>query len=165
MVTNHEERKKIIEEGLKNLLTTKEIGRLIGGVSKQRVYQLMTRYGLSTPERKRQGYWKNQNEEYKWLHRTVTSKDIPKALKHEIFEELENKLPSHCPVLGIELVYGNEKLRQENSASIDRLDSSKPYSKNNIHIISWRANRVKNNGTLEEHKKIVAWMEKHQVLD
>jgi hypothetical protein len=71
------------------------------------------------------------------------------------FGELE--FPTHCPVLGIELDYFANG-RAENAVSFDRLDSSKGYIPGNVAIISWRANRIKNNGTAEEHQKIADFM-------
>lgn len=65
--------------------------------------------------------------------------------------------PTHCPALGIELDYFAE-IRADNSPSFDRIDNSKGYLKGNVQIISWRANRIKNDGTKEEHLKIADWM-------
>ena len=65
--------------------------------------------------------------------------------------------PTHCPILGLELDYFAEK-RQENSPSFDRIDSTKGYIKGNIQILSWRANRIKNDGTAEEHLLIATYM-------
>lgn len=156
-----ENRKALIEQCLQEMLTTKEIGKRLGGLSRQRVYQLMVQYGLSTPDRKRRNYWKNQTDEMRWLSRTLNSKGINAKVKDEIVSELENNLPKVCPILGIELVYGNLDYRKDNSASIDRYDSNKPYEKGNINVISWRANRIKNDGTAEEHRKISEWMDKN----
>lgn len=154
------DRKAAIETGLAAGLNTREIGELLGGISRQRIYQLMTEYGLRTPERKRKGYWRDQEPRMKWLNRTVgRSHALDPVVKREILAALEGNLPDVCPVLGIPLVYGNKTLRCDNSASVDRFDSSKPYSKDNVNIISFRANRIKNDGTIDELKKIVAWME------
>lgn len=65
--------------------------------------------------------------------------------------------PTHCPVLGIELDWFSDKT-VENSPSIDRLDSNKGYVKGNVCIMSWRANRIKNDGTKEEHQLIVDFL-------
>ena len=66
--------------------------------------------------------------------------------------------PTHCPILGIELDYFTP-VAQENSPSFDQIDASKGYVKGNVHIISWRANRIKNNGTAEEHRKIADYLD------
>lgn len=67
--------------------------------------------------------------------------------------------PTHCPVLGIELDYFTENGWQDNSPSFDCIDPNKDYVKGNVAIISMRANRIKNNGTAEEHRKIADFMD------
>jgi hypothetical protein len=69
----------------------------------------------------------------------------------------ELTIPTHCPVLGIALKH-NTARRLDNSPSIDRIDSSKGYTKDNVRVISWRANKLKNNGTLEELEAVVRYM-------
>ena len=70
-------------------------------------------------------------------------------------------LPTHCPVLGIELHYGrNRGGRQDGSASLDRTDSSKGYVPGNVVIMSWRANDLKGNATLEDLEALVVYMRK-----
>jgi len=66
--------------------------------------------------------------------------------------------PTQCPILGIELDYFAEG-RQENSVSFDRIDSNKGYAPGNVQLISWRANRIKNNGTADEHRKIADYLD------
>ena len=66
--------------------------------------------------------------------------------------------PTHCPILGMELDYFAAG-RQENSPSFDQIDSGKGYVNGNVQIISWRANRIKNDGTAEEHRKIAEYLE------
>ena len=75
------------------------------------------------------------------------------------FEDLE--WPTHCPILGLELdYYGISGKKNENSVSFDRIDSSKGYIPGNVQIVSWRANRIKNDGTAEEHRKIADYLDK-----
>lgn len=62
-----------------------------------------------------------------------------------------------CPILGIKLDYFAEG-RQENSPSFDCISSSLHYTNDNVQIISWRANRIKNNGTAEEHLLIYNYL-------
>ena len=77
--------------------------------------------------------------------------------------------PSHCPVLGIPLVpdgvgvkVGNGKRlvggRKENSASIDRIRPELGYVRGNVRVISWRANRLRNDATLWEMERVVEYM-------
>lgn len=68
--------------------------------------------------------------------------------------ELNNlTFPLTCPILGIPLKFNRQRL-QDNSYSIDRIDSTKGYSIDNIVVISWRANRLKNNASINELNKI-----------
>ena len=67
--------------------------------------------------------------------------------------------PTHCPILGLEIDYFSP-YRVENSPSFDRIDSSKGYVKGNVHILSWRANRIKNDGSSKEHRQIAEYLDK-----
>lgn len=66
--------------------------------------------------------------------------------------------PDVCPILGLTLDYFAET-RQENSPSFDRIDNTIGYEAGNVQIISWRANRIKNDGTAEEHYKIADFLQ------
>jgi hypothetical protein len=57
-----------------------------------------------------------------------------------------------CPVLGINLVHGGEN--SHNSPSLERINNNKGYTKENILIISARANAIKNDGTWQEIFKV-----------
>lgn len=71
-------------------------------------------------------------------------------------------IPTHCPILGIPLVTaagcGIGK-NQDNSPSLDRIDNSQGYTKSNVHVISWRANRLKGNATLDELRRLYEYFE------
>jgi hypothetical protein len=68
-------------------------------------------------------------------------------------------LPDKCPYLGIDIIRGFGK-RGDNSPSLDRIDSTRGYTKDNIIVISYRANRIKNDATLEELELITAAVRK-----
>lgn len=59
-------------------------------------------------------------------------------------------IPKYCPVLGIKLKRGRGNGPSPNSPSLDRIDPRKGYVKENVWVISHRANRIKNNATPEE---------------
>ena len=67
-------------------------------------------------------------------------------------------IPKKCPVLGIRLVR-NKKQQLDNSATIDRIKPQLGYVKGNIWVISQRANRIKNNATLNELELIAKAIE------
>ena len=67
------------------------------------------------------------------------------------------RIPPFCPVLGIRL----ERARgcvADHSPTLDRIDPSLGYVPGNVAVISNRANRIKNDGTSEEHELIAQWM-------
>jgi hypothetical protein len=68
-------------------------------------------------------------------------------------------IPIRCPVLGIPIYKGSGSFHR-NSPSVDRFDPKLGYVPGNVQIVSWRANELKKDGTLEEFRKIVAFMEK-----
>ncbi len=60
-------------------------------------------------------------------------------------------IPEMCPLLNIPLfVAGGRTSVKYNSASLDRIDSTKGYIKGNVWVISMKANNMKSNSTLEE---------------
>lgn len=58
-------------------------------------------------------------------------------------------VPEKCPVLGINLII-QEKSIGENSPTLDRIDNKLGYIPGNVIVISNRANRLKNDATLDE---------------
>jgi len=68
-------------------------------------------------------------------------------------------LPEYCPVLGIPINYGHLKLGRDHRPSIDRRDNSKGYVPGNVAVMSWRANRTKNDASLDELRSVVSWLE------
>ena len=59
------------------------------------------------------------------------------------------QIPSHCPLLGVKLSAWGIGDRNT-SPSLDRRDSTKGYTPDNIWIISFKANLIKNCATYEE---------------
>ena len=131
--------------------------------SRQRMYQIMTKYNISTPQARQDSFMLNRPPEDYWLMKTLCTKTTDKELRMVLFEEL-TPVPYMCPVLDIPLDFSSKTLRSRSdySPSLDRIDSDKGYEPGNCAIISWRANRIKNNGTATEHKLIWEWMENNQ---
>lgn len=59
-------------------------------------------------------------------------------------------IPEYCPIIGIKLTgeFGKGQLRT--NSSIDRIDSTKGYTKDNVWIISRLANTMKSDANKEE---------------
>lgn len=75
-----------------------------------------------------------------------------------VFSEIE--WPEVCPILNIQIDY-MKRDHTDDSPSFDRVDPTKGYTKDNVRIISLRANQLKNNGTLDQFKSIIHYMENH----
>lgn len=154
------------------------------GVSRQRVKQVLDRkiprwyqsYGKFVRDQQKQEEAAKLNEAYlkKWgPSRGLIDKDLYSAQRFKFGRKKANATqtgftwtieftdldwPTHCPILGLELDYF-APYAQENSPSFDRINSNLGYVKGNVQILSWRANRIKNNGTAEEHRKIAEYLD------
>lgn len=67
-------------------------------------------------------------------------------------------IPEYCPVLGIPIHVSTSGKRSANSPSLDRVNNSKGYTKENVCVISLRANTLKNDATIDELENIVNYM-------
>jgi hypothetical protein len=74
-----------------------------------------------------------------------------------VLEELE--VPELCPILQIPLFF-TPGGRTDNSFSIDRVDNSKGYTKNNCRIISHAANVRKGDLTIEQCERLLAYLKR-----
>ena len=77
-----------------------------------------------------------------------------RARKYGYVFELKDSdiiIPEICPLLNVPFILGNYK-NYEYTPTIDRIDNSKGYTKDNIWIISKKANSMKNSATFKELK-------------
>lgn len=75
-------------------------------------------------------------------------------------------IPDNCPILGIPIQFNRNQTEKnkgpkDDSVSLDRIIPELGYVKGNIKVISWRANRLKGDGTLEDFEKIVQYLSSH----
>ena len=68
-------------------------------------------------------------------------------------------VPTHCPVFGTPLIRGTRGFH-ESSPSLDRIKPELGYVKGNIIVISFKANRMKQNATIEELEKLASFYRK-----
>ena len=74
-----------------------------------------------------------------------------------IREDIE--VPTHCPITGEKLdVLTND---MSSGMSLDKIDNTQGYVKGNVCVISRKANRLKSDGSIEDFRKIIAYMEKN----
>ena len=67
-------------------------------------------------------------------------------------------IPERCPLLGIPLKSSTDKT-SPNNPSLDKIIPEKGYVKGNIWVVSLRANKLKNDATLQELKTLVENLE------
>jgi hypothetical protein len=83
-----------------------------------------------------------------------------KGREHSInVDDLKAIYPKNgcCPIFGMKLEFNSAGFR-ENSPSIDRIDSQKGYTKDNIQIVSWKANRIKGYASIEELEMLLSYL-------
>lgn len=79
--------------------------------------------------------------------------NVPFDLKHE-----DIVIPEFCPILGIKIESAGTGSDRWSNPSVDRIIPELGYTKENIAVMSYRANMIKSNGTAEEHERIAEWM-------
>lgn len=172
------------KEKLRVLLTSgytlKECGEELG-ISPQRVSQLRIKwfpylsheeYGagkraLDKLKDKLLGQqWKTNRNNWKWEDELLKAKhdyfrrkkQNEKKGKWEWLIDFDDVVWNDvCPILGVPIDWTSD-VRCDASPSLDRRDSKLGYIPGNVELISWRANRIKNDGTAEEHLKIANYM-------
>lgn len=65
-------------------------------------------------------------------------------------------IPKYCPVFGIKLKMSDGRV-SDSSPTIDRINNKKGYVPGNIVVVSWKANRLKSNASLNELKLLVSF--------
>lgn len=116
-------------------------------------YRNLRRQGVSTAEQQRQ--WKKDNPKRTMIHRAAKRAKML-GLEFDL-SVVDIEIPHVCPILGIELQVG-EAYGQFDSPSLDRIDNTQGYVRGNVQVISYRANRMKNDATPEELKSFAAWV-------
>lgn len=116
---------------------------------------------MSEEDRARARHWRLKYPE-RSLHRLAQKRSVQRGTLFTLRPE-DIKIPKRCPVLGIELRVGNRELK-DNSPTLDEIIPGKGYIKGNVRVISWRANRLKSDASLEEITKVQRYMKKGWTL-
>ena len=81
------------------------------------------------------------------LWRAARSRARRKGIEFDLLLE-DIVIPEQCPVLGIPMDH----------PSLDRFDPTRGYTADNVRVISMRANMIKNDATVEDLERILAYM-------
>lgn len=68
------------------------------------------------------------------------------------------KIPKVCPVFGTPFELGTGGVPSKYAPSLDRIDSTKGYTKDNIIVLSFRANVLKKDASILELEALLGWM-------
>lgn len=121
---------------------------------------------LSQNARERRQAFFTKDPKAAWLHyisKTAASRARQNKLPYD--KDLSTlALPDICPVLSIPLNYSRRRNvnllgPQPDSPSLDRIVSERGYVVPNLRVISWRANLLKRDATIDEIKRVLAYME------
>ena len=87
--------------------------------------------------------------------------NVPFNLTVDDMKDLIKNAADICPALGVKMKIAKLYANDSNySPSFDRIDPKKGYTKNNIVIVSNRANRIKSDATVDEIRKVADFYEK-----
>jgi hypothetical protein len=87
---------------------------------------------------------------------------VPFSITHE-----DIQIPELCPVLGIKLEHASKETASRGamggfhdaSPTLDKIIPALGYVPGNIAVISWRANKLKGDGTTGELRAVADWMQ------
>lgn len=119
--------------------------------------------GLPEKERMNHYYrdYRNRNPE-RMLYRAAKDRSLKRGLEFNL-DITDIVIPKVCPILGIDIVIqaGNGiRGGKPNSPSLDRIDNSRGYTKDNIQVISNLANSMKFTANPEQLKRFAEWINK-----
>lgn len=82
------------------------------------------------------------------------------TIDYDTIISMLEKQDGKCKLSGIPLEYKSNSL---NNISIDRIDSNKGYTKDNIQLVTWAVNQSKNNLTNEQFLDLISKIYKHSL--
>lgn len=156
----------------------REIGKLVGNLTGQRVKQIIDGYGWERPGDVRRKERNNKLAKEKkakfgeYFVEEMRQDDFYKATRQKFTAKKANasrngieftveygdlEFPLYCPMLKFRLNYFSDKISNE-SPSFDRIDPTKGYTKENTIICSFLANKIKTDATSDEIFKVWRWL-------
>ena len=105
----------------------------------------------SESARQKKEYWQ-RNPEFR-LFDSARTRAKKKGFEFTITRE-DVVIPEMCPLLGVPLVWDVNDPRADNKPSLDRIDSTKGYTPDNIQVVSWLANKIMSSATDEQVIKL-----------
>jgi hypothetical protein len=121
--------------------------------------------GCKSQELKIIGHIKHGLSKSRQYHLWVSARRRARVDGREFDIELSDVvIPERCPVFGILLLtnkYRGGGRAHDDAPSLDRVNTACGYTRDNIRVISWRANRLKHAMTKAEARQLADYMESH----
>lgn len=97
----------------------------------------------------------------KFIEYNATRRAKKDNLPYELtIDWIIEKLKEGCPVFGVPFKIYSKRKRGIYSASLDKFIPHLGYTKENSFIISWLANKIKSDATVEQVRAVADWMGK-----
>lgn len=99
-----------------------------------------------------------------FLHKCSRARSRSQSLKVDFDltpEYLESIWTGICPVLKVPIHISGDR-NDEFVAELDRFIPHKGYVQGNVHFLSRRINRLKNNVSSKELEELLTWMKEHE---
>ena len=137
----------------------------------QRYYENLEHERIQNKKNRIKNGWKyklreRENHRLNPIKRMISAAKIranKKKMEFNISED-DLKLPAICPVLGIPLYVSANGCVGDNSPTLDRIDNTKGYTKDNTIIVSFKANTIKNMATIEELERVLMYYKNYEIL-
>ena len=129
-------------------------------------YHLCHRSAINRRNKERRLERKQSQNSQEWALKKLLSDAQRRASKKGIeftLSLVDLPTPKFCPVFGWQLIYQATGHRRPQSASLDRIDSQGGYTPDNVWIISWRANHIKSDATVEELYAVATSLERRLI--
>lgn len=131
-------------------------------VRKQKSNERWLSWAQRNPElaNERMRDWRHRNPKY-MLHAAAKRRARNYNIEFDISIEYIPDIPKICPIALIPLFPRNDGNRGpiDNSPTLDRVDTTRGYIKDNIRVISHKGNRWKSDMTVEDVRRLLKYFE------
>lgn len=120
------------------------------------------RTGKSNPCWK--GYQDISGKYWKTIRRNATNRGLPFCITIEYAWNIFQKQDSRCALTGIPLIFRSKSHTADGTASLDRINSSKGYSKGNVQWVDKKINTIKWDLSLDNFLRMCKLVVEHKKL-